>query len=237
MKPLSVIAYYNATPDGPAQDKGRRGFWTALGPTYVRRLLQSLRTALPGIPCTLLTNRPECGEGWDRTVALVSEHPGWWGKIEIFRDEVSEGRCLYTDLDNVIAGRLDAIAALDARPAVMLDDVIFPRYPNPALMLFDAEACRFLWDEYVQQPEAIQREFAEPHWPKASDQGFITERIRSRGYEPKLFQDLLPPGYVLLSHAELEKGADWSKTRIVVGQSWPKPHQSTHPYFRAWQAA
>jgi hypothetical protein len=221
---LTVLCYYREPRQGN-EPQGERSFWrwADQGERYVRRMLEAIRKQ------PLVTGL---------TMLPPNDEPGWWGKLQMFNPAVTEGRCLYLDLDNVIGGPLDALLALRPDPLIMADDRMFPGTPNGSVMLFDADRLRFLWDEFTANPAAIRAEFSESHWPMASDQAFIADRVRKAGYQIPFFQDLLPPGYLLMSQAELERGADWSQTRLVCGQSLPKPHQSAHPYYAAhWRDA
>lgn len=47
-------------------------------------------------------------------IPLVEAWPGWWSKLEIFSQPI-EGTTLYLDLDSVVVGSLDAIAAYPHR--------------------------------------------------------------------------------------------------------------------------
>jgi hypothetical protein len=215
---LTVLCYYREPRRGN-EAQGERSFWRweDQGERYVRRMTEAVNRYVPG-PHQLRLLAPD-------------DAPGWWGKVQMFNPAVTEGRCLYLDLDNVIGGPLDALVALEPDPIIMADDRMFPGTPNGSVMLFDAGRLRFLWDEYQANGAAVRREFSESHWPMASDQAFIADRVRKAGHVIPFFQDLLPPGYLLMSQAELEQGADWSRTHLVCGQSLPKPHQSAHPYY------
>lgn len=50
-------------------------------------------------------------------IPLVTDWPGWWSKIELFRKGLFDGPVLYTDLDSVITGPLDGMFADQASSA------------------------------------------------------------------------------------------------------------------------
>jgi hypothetical protein len=231
---LTVIAMYKE-PRAAWGAQGERSFWAwkAEGERYVTRLLRAVERYLPTpSPVVFLTNHATYG-----ATRLAIDSPGWWAKLEMFRREVSNGKCLYLDLDNVIGDSLADLVALEPDPIIMCDDRDVPRLANGSMMLFDAERLRFLWEEYAADPIAIREEFSERRWPKASDQAFIADRVQRAGFSIPYFQDLLPSGYVLMAR-ELEAGADWSAAHIVCGQGIPKPHESRHPYFaQHWRDA
>lgn len=45
-------------------------------------------------------------------IPLLHNWPGWWSKIELFRPGLLDGPALYFDLDTVIVGNIDRLAAL-----------------------------------------------------------------------------------------------------------------------------
>lgn len=215
---LTILTLYKE-PKGGNEAQGERSFWSwqEQGAKYLAVMEKAIHKYLPPAQtCCLVDNG----------------RAGWWNKLAMFAPGNSRGLCLYTDLDNVIAKSLELLVSLTPEPIIMADDRLCPGMPNGSIMLFNADApvLRALWTEYEANPAAIEREFSEDHWPLASDQAFIADRVRKAGYAIPLFQDLLPPGY-LLTAKELEAGADWSNTHIVCGQGVPKPHDSTHPFY------
>jgi hypothetical protein len=76
------------------------------GPEYVERLRDGVAANL-SIPykfvCLTDLDLDLC-----ETIQLINDLPGWWSKIELFR---LRGPVLYFDLDTVIGGNLDKIAA------------------------------------------------------------------------------------------------------------------------------
>lgn len=217
--------------------QGEAPFWPHWGPTYLEKMVRNIRFLLPGdTRIVVMTDSPDkVPHGCD--IALLEEdHPGWWSKLWQFRRDVTCGRVLYLDLDNVVAGNLTELLALTPDPMIIPDDRHMPGLANAGAMLYFAERVRYLWDEYAQDPAGWQRRYTETTWPHASDQAYVTGRLLEReGRWMPFFQDLLGEGYVLNSRVELEQGADWSKCQLLVGCWTPKPHESKHPFYaRHW---
>lgn len=213
--------------------QGEASFWLGMGPVYLGRMVRNVRRFLPAdTRVVVMTDRPDVvPEGCD-TYPLTEDHPGWWSKMLMYRRDVSCGRCLYLDLDNLVCGPMPELLRLTPDPMIVPDDRQMPGMPAGGAQLFFAERVRYLWDVYAADPMKWQQLYHESRWPHASDQAFIAAQLLEReGRYMPFFQDLLGDGYVLNSRVELEAGAPWQKCRLVVGCYEPKPHQSTHPLY------
>lgn len=207
--------------------EGDRDFWTELGAEYLAKLTRGVQRHVPQLTrMVCLTDSPECLPAGVEAVPIVRpEDPAWWNKLQMFAPGVASGRCLYLDLDNVLAGSIDELLALEGAPCIMTDDELQPGLANGSTMLFTAEAMHETWWTYLRDPIGTQQRFSV--WPNAADQAFIAWHL---GGVP-LFQPLLWPGYVRNARF-LETGAAWETARLVFGCSMPKPHQSLHPFYR-----
>lgn len=238
-QPLTVVLLYK-TPAGGGHGELDFWGWDNFGATYLVRMVRGLFRGLgAGIPVGVMTDSQDCEEFLralgpeTQVVALDMCGPGWWAKPQMFSPEVSSGRCLYLDLDNVIGGDLSELVNLpltDEAPLWMLDDRHIPGLPNGSTILFDADHpdVRALWTEFSTSPNDIIKEFSTYPW-KWSDQAFVADRLRKKGHLVPFMQDHLPKGYILNARGELGT-EDWSDTRLVYGQDKDKPHTSTHPY-------
>lgn len=234
LRPLTVLALYKR-PQAGNEEQGERAFWAELGAEYLTKFVAAFHRWLPKHAQLVLLSDTTYALGHrGKCCRLIMNAPGWWSKVEMFRPSVSQGRCLYLDLDNVLAGPLDELLALNPDPLIMADDKAYPGLPNGSVMYFDADRLRFLWNEYAAHRHEIEAEFSETQWPHASDQAYVADRVRKAGHDIPLLQDLLPPNYLLMAK-ELEAGATWGDTRMVCGQGVPKPHQSGHPFYEAWK--
>jgi hypothetical protein len=238
---ITVISLYR-TPTPGEEKHGERSFWRweEQGRNYAERFWAGvLRHIKFPHRRVMLTDSPDLfAEFPCHVIPLHNVGTGWWSKLEAFRPDVSDGKCWYSDLDNVITGDVSEYLMLPARPLVMLEDRYYPGMANGSNLLFDAHhpVLRELWTEYSGNPRAIEREFSK--WPHASDQAFIAHRVRRAGLSLPYAQPLLPPGYLLSGRDEIERGADTSNVRLVWGAGDPKPHESSHPIYKQhWRAA
>jgi hypothetical protein len=207
--------------------EGDRPFWTTRGGEYLAKLVAGVRRWIGDVPIVCLTDSPELIPDGVRPVPLARPaDPSWWNKLQQFAPETGlAGRCLYLDLDNVLAGPLGALTSLTPAPLIMTDDERVPGLPNASTLLYDAAGMHDTWAAYLAEPEAVQARHAT--WPHAADQGFLAARFPG----VPLFQRLVPG--LLRNGRLLEDGAPWTPTpALVFGCSTPKPHESRHPFFR-----
>lgn len=232
---LTVLTLFKIRSSPHGWQHGERPFWKALGRQYLDAWLAGVKRFIPEPKqVRVMTDVPELVPdapvvGLDRRI----DAPGFWAKLNMFRPDVSTGRCLYLDLDNVITGALDEMVALTPDPIIMLDDRRVPRLPNGSAILFDADRCRGVWERYTEFPRSIEREFIGPRgddYAHAYDQAFIATQFA----DIPLFQDLLPEGYILNALTELPQAENWKAARLIFGSGMGegKPHTSTHPAFR-----
>jgi hypothetical protein len=244
---LNVVTLYFTKPRNGDHSQGRQNYWVEQGPTYLRRLHAGCcRHIKEPFWFYVITDNPDVVRDalaphiGATVVPLVvgdkEDVPGWWMKLKMFDPRFAlEGRTLYLDLDNVISGDLSPLLALPlthAQPLIMANDRVHEGMANGSTMFCLPERLRALWTWYEMHPAVTRETFSV--WPNASDQAYIADYMKGP-YWPKnglrLFQDLLPHGYLLNSRVELEQGADWSQTALVYGSWNPKPHMSTHPFY------
>lgn len=75
---------------------------------WVERLQRRARILLPEARFICLSNNPRV-PGY---VPLRHNWPGWWSKIELFRDDLpTENRCIYFDLDSLLVAGLSELGS------------------------------------------------------------------------------------------------------------------------------
>lgn len=244
---LTVITLLKLKPSPNGEKHGERTFWREHGARYLARWLDGVRMHVPETKrIVVMTDslvdgiRLRDGE-WFVGLADDVDAPGFWAKLNMFRRDVSWGKCLYMDLDNVINGPLDELCALEPDPLIMLDDRRVPGLPNGSMILFDADQCRFIWERYAAWPRGFEAHHVVDGngddydaYQNAYDQAFIADSLFRKYRGLRFFQDLLPEGYILNSRSELPNAPDWTTARVIVGGGMGKegkPHLSTHPGF------
>lgn len=241
---LTVITLLKLKPSPNGEKHGERAFWREFGTRYLETWLGNVERYVPHPHRAVVMTDSPYGICIDtaavrmRDVNLVTldnvvNAPGFWAKLNMFRPEVSSGKCLYLDLDNVVNGPLDELCALEPDPLIMLDDRRVPGLPNGSAILFDAEACREIWQRYASEPRETERTWVArgEDYTRAYDQAYIASWLNSFGRHVPLFQDLLPDGYILNARSELPNAPDWKAARLIFGCGTTKPHTSTHPAF------
>lgn len=238
---LTVLTLLKLKPSPNGERHGERAMWREHGRRYLETWMESVDRYVPGPKqIVVMTDSTIYAPLPPNTAAMHSapldrdvDAPGFWAKLNMFRAEMSAGKCLYMDLDNTINGPLDELCALTPDPLIMLDDRRVPGLPNGSMVLFDAERCRGIWSSYVANQRAHEQYYVAhgDDFTLAYDQAFIATSPCVE-YPPPLFQSLLPPNYILNARSELPNVTDWSDTRVVFGGGAEgKPHLSNHPAF------
>lgn len=151
------------------------------GADYVRRLHSMVGRHLRSCEFVCVTDDPvetvQC-------VPLACGYPGWWQKIGLFRPGLFPGDNLYLDLDVVITGSLEPLAALldiDRSTLWARDDFSYslvnprkgigaetqrllggPGCINSSVMLWHGDACRSVWDDFT--PEVMDVLHGDQNW-------------------------------------------------------------------------
>ena len=243
---LTVLTLLKLKPSPNGAQHGERQFWREMGSVYLEAWLAGVAKHVPKPHrVRVMTDSPEIVPRGVSTVALDTDvdAPGWWAKLNMFREGVSEGVTLYADLDTAFCGDLSPLCALTPDPLLMLDDRNVPGLPNGSVMLFDAERCHSIWDAYAVDPRRLEREYVVRgnDYSRAFDQAFVADWVRiTTGGDPTFFQEQLPLGFCLNSYSELPHADDWRETRLIFGCGGSKEgkmHTATHQVFRENWAA
>jgi len=146
-------------------------------PEHVVHLLAQIERHWPYTACSL-----RCVVLTDQVLGLGVEErpldcpwPGWWAKMMCFAPQHNDlGAILYFDLDTVVVGALDGIAAV--RGLTMLRDFYTPTALGSGLMLLPAEVRPAVWETWMRSANVMQRKyrgdqnFLAAQWPDASVQ-------------------------------------------------------------------
>lgn len=135
---------------------------------------------------------------------------GWWNKLALFAPGVFEAgdRVLFLDLDTVIAGRLDEIAAYAGRFAI-LRDFLRPDGWQSSVMAWGAGFGADIFERF-------QRAGRPPI--AGGDQAWIEHTVP----DADLWQDLFPGRFVSFKESG---GAVPERASVVVFHGTPRPHQ------------
>jgi len=101
------------------------------------------------------------------TIKLAHGWPGWWSKLELFKQL---GPCLYFDLDVIITGNIDdLVASISSTDVCMLRDQWYKCSMNSTMMYWDGDLTR-LYDKFSLNPDVYMKKFR-------GDQNFIGSYI------------------------------------------------------------
>ncbi len=145
-------------------------------PKHVQVLADQVQTWLPGVTVFCLSDVDVPGV---MTIPLVHGWPGWWSKLELVRPDIG-GNLLYFDLDTVIRGPLDDIAAVN-RLTLLRDFYRDGVHKSPeglqsAVMYLPHADRAEIWDAFAQNPARAMTECA-----RGGDQQFLERFWHLRG--------------------------------------------------------
>ena len=80
------------------------------GVEYVKRIYDALQKQWETLPLQCLSDLPQSAMPFCEVIPLKHNWPGWWSKIELFRDDLVPCTAIYLDLDTVILGDLGYLA-------------------------------------------------------------------------------------------------------------------------------
>jgi hypothetical protein len=204
---------------------------TAYSPEYVDILYSMVRRNLEGGLCgrfTVFTDNPSLFE--KMAGVEVKEVPilqGWWAKMFLFsKDAFPDGeRVLYFDLDTVITGPLDDIAAYDGEFAILSD-----AYRRDGL-----QSSVMAWE--AGSMEGVWRSFRDLGYPDVDggDQAFLEACFAEMRFKPDLWQRMYPGkfrSYKVDCKEFVPKG-----TSVVFFHGFPKPHYAGGWVKDVWKVA
>ena len=138
---------------------------------HVQVLARQITTWLPGADLFCLTDVAIPGVA---AIPLEYDWPGWWSKMELFRPDIADD-LLYFDLDTVVCGPLDDIAAVNR--LTLLRDLYCKgthRYDRlQSAVMYLPKACRAeIWQNFLADPRRAlknhliggDQEFLEKYW-------------------------------------------------------------------------
>lgn len=167
-------------------------------------------------------------------IRLAHDWHGWWPKIEMFRQPFDDA-VLYLDLDTVVVGSLDAIAAYPH------EFTMAHEYWRPHLLCSTAMAWRgdysHLYDAFVRDP-AFHSRFYDAVLPggRVGDQAFIEDVFAVRGETPDTFRDLFGERSIASYKVHNCQDAPPADAAVVAFHGQPKPHQIQNGWVPAtWQ--
>ena len=127
-------------------------------------------------------------EGVER-IELAHGWPSWWSKVELFRPNLYGGRVLYFDLDMLITGSLDDVAAFPHR-FTMVRDYYKPANLCSTMMAWNGHQSFGIWETFKANPRAYMSRYVMGKHHRIGDQGFIQDMLARNRVEVDTFQNL-----------------------------------------------
>lgn len=186
----------------------------AFAPAYVSNLADMVRRNLAdGMEGEFIcfTDQPDDYGPGITVRPLPADLPSWWSKLALHRDGLFDAgdRILFLDLDTLITGRLDEIAAYDG-PFAILRDFYRPDGLQSAVMTWEAGTTTDIWASYEAAgcPQDVQ----------GGDQAWIEVMRLDSAVR---LQDAFPD---LFCSYKLIKGPP-AKASVVCFHGKPRPHE------------
>ena len=165
-------------------------------------------------------------------IALQTDWPGWWAKIELFRAGLFRGPVLYFDLDNVIVGPLDDMIRTAPGMTMVRDFAGGDRgWHNSSVMSWLGDmSCvhRFLAD----RPHVLMQTYQRTRDGRIGDQALTEDVLCETGLAVGTFTPGRVVSYKWAARDGLPEGAS-----VVQFHGKPKPDQVSADWVRrAWAA-
>lgn len=159
-------------------------------------------------------------------VPLSTNWPGWWAKLELFQFRT---KCLYLDLDSVVVGSLDAIAAAEHK-FTMTHEYYRPHLMCSTAMAWDGDFS-FLWREMARKDDTKKVMKFYDNWTpegRIGDQGYIEETLTGAGYLPATFRDRFGERSIASYKVHCRKDGLQGNESVVAFHGNLKPDQLGH---------
>lgn len=183
---------------------------------WVRKLQNGVRRHLS------LPHRFVCLTDMDvpcERVEITRPWRGWWAKLGMF--EVFKGPTLYFDLDTVVVGSLDAIAAYPH------EFTMAHEYYRPSMLCSTAMAWNgdysFIAKAFAANPNTNAHQYDHKMRPRIGDQAFIEDQLLGRNVAT--FRDLFGERSIASYKVHECEDAPPADAAVVAFHGRPKPSE------------
>lgn len=156
-------------------------------------------------------------------IPLVTDWRGWWSKLELLRYGLFVGPVLYLDLDSVVVGSLDAIAAYPHR-FTMAHEFYRPTMLCSTAMAWHGDYS-FIYEAFEAEPERFMNIY-DHEMPRRSgrigDQAFIEDQLKAAGDPVATFRDLFGERSIASYKVHRCEDAPPSDAAVVTFHGRPK---------------
>jgi hypothetical protein len=196
------------------------GNYLGRGDEYIANLYWCIQLERPyRFVCFSDGDHPGIDGGYEQRPLPYPGLKGWMNKLALFKPGVFEEgeRVFYLDLDTVIAGGLDDIAAYDGEFA-MLEDFLFPQLRASGVMAWRGGFGAHIWESYAAAgfPQDVRFE----GYTFGGDGAWIMKHAGRMD----VLQDLYPNQF---ASYKASGGVLSPHTRLVCFHGSPRPHEVT----------
>lgn len=204
---------------------------------HVNRILAMLRLhATHDVTLTCLTDDPY---GIHPDVEIVPiAYPnlkGWWHKMQIFQwSQTQTEPICYIDLDTIITGNIDPLAAYQGKFAILNDFILGPGNYQSSVMLIQGGFGKELADAFYADMDKAVRDHAPDVAPapgKWGDQYFIERHYQGAD----ILQDLHPGMFVSYKIDIAQSGQVPHGASVVCFHGHPRPFHFSSGLTDAWR--
>ncbi len=168
-----------------------------------------------------------CGTGHDfvcltdaeipgvKTIPLRDNLPGWWSKMELFREFDD---CFYIDLDTVLVGDISELLNYNHKFTALrnFSSVVSSNRMGSAIMAWKGNY-KFIYDAFMKDQQKHIKEYTTSE--KWGDQGFINGQLQGKFDR---WQDLFP-GCIVSQKTNMKNNVLPQGALIVCFHGTPKP--------------
>lgn len=148
----------------------------------------------------------------DRIVKFKHQYPKWWGKVELFRNDLTKNNhCLFFDLDTVIVDNVNDLCKLP-KPFYGIRDFFNLNVLQTGLMKWENGAVTHLYNNFVKEDFSKYKDKGDHEW--------VGKNVK----EPNYIQDCLPGQICSYKKhlAHLSKGL--LRPSVICFHGDPRPH-------------
>lgn len=157
-------------------------------------------------------------------IPLVTDWAGWWSKLELFRPDLFDGPVIYADLDTVITGSLDEIAAYP-HGFTMAHEFYRPHLLCSTAMVWEGDYS-FIYEAMKFQSQRDEYDDMRGTG-RVGDQAFIEDQIKDNGIKADTFRDLFGERSIASYKVHNCQAEPPKDAAMVAFHGTPKPHEIT----------
>lgn len=198
---------------------------------YVNNIAEAIKehTSLPHDIVCLTDNNEGITNAVDKTIRFKHNFPKWWGKVELFREDLFKDRqVFYFDLDTFVIDNIDDVLMYDGEFCALRD--FFHLYKmGSGLMSWNGNRANKIYSKFTDNATRNMN-----HYAGEGDQAWIYSQKPSIEY----FQDIFPNEIVSYKRHCLNSSGELNvpnKAKIICFHGKPRPHEVKNSLKEYWK--